>query len=67
MLERWKKRLPKEKTPEELDRHYEQMEQLNLEKGDKLAMFLAALITFLPVILVALAIFLIPMLIFRVL
>ena len=67
MLERWKKRLPKEKTPEELDRHYEQMEQLNLEKGDKLAMFLAALITFLPVILIALAIFLIPMLIFRVL
>lgn len=67
MLERWKKYLPKEKTPEELDRHYRAMENLPLEKGDRLAMFLAALITFLPVLLIAIVICLIPMLIFRVL
>ncbi|MBQ9196185.1 MAG: hypothetical protein IJ157_02990 [Clostridia bacterium] len=67
ILERWKKHLPQDKTPEELDRHYEQMEEMKLEKGDRLAMFLAALVTFLPVILIALVIFLIPMLIFRVL
>ena len=65
MLERWRKRLPKEKTREELDLFYEE-EKLDLEKGDRLAMFLAALITFLPLILMALAIFLIPMLLFRV-
>ena len=65
ILERWKNRLPKEKTPEELDAHYAQMDQL--EKGDRLAMFLGALIAFAPLILIILAIFLIPMLIFRVL
>ena len=51
MLERWRKRLPKEKTREELDLFYEE-EKLDLEKGDRLAMFLAALITFLPLILI---------------
>ena len=66
ILERWKKRLPKEKSKEELNKHYEEMEQLPLEKGDRLAMFLAALITFLPVLLIAFAIYLIPMLFFRV-
>ena len=64
ILERWKNRLPREKTQKELDDHYKQMEQL--EKGDKLAMFLGALIAFYPLILIILAIFLIPMLIFRV-
>jgi len=66
ILERWKDRLPREKTPEELDAHYKEMEQLQLEKGDKLAMFLGALLAFWPLILIVLAIFLIPMLIFRV-
>ena len=65
ILERWKDRLPREKTPEELDAHYAAME--NLEKGDKLAMFLGALLAFWPLIVIVLAIFLIPMLIFRVL
>ena len=65
MLERWKDRLPKEKTQEELDAHYDMMDQL--EKGDKLAMFLGALLAFWPLIVIVLALFLIPMLIFRVL
>ena len=65
MLERWKDRLPKEKTQEELDAHYDRMEQL--EKGDRLAMFLGALLAFWPLIVIVLALFLIPMLIFRVL
>ena len=67
MLERWKERLPKEKTKEELEAHYQAMEEVPLEKGDKLAMFLGALMAFWPLILIVLAIFLIPMLILRVL
>ncbi len=66
ILERWKKRLPKEKTQEELDAHYDKMEQLELEKGDYFAMFLGALMAFWPLILIVAAIFLIPMLILRV-
>ena len=64
-LQRWKDRLPREKTPEELNAHYAAMEKL--EKGDRLAMFLGALLAFWPLILIVLAIFLIPMLIFHVL
>ncbi|MCL2628178.1 MAG: hypothetical protein FWD44_05745 [Oscillospiraceae bacterium] len=41
----------KRKTKEELDEHYDKIE---LEKGDFLAMVIAALITFLPVLLIAL-------------
>ncbi|MCL2030608.1 MAG: hypothetical protein FWG93_03600 [Oscillospiraceae bacterium] len=40
----------RKKTQEELDEHYQNVE---LEKGDFLAMVIAALITFLPVLLIA--------------
>lgn len=46
-FERWRT-LPRNKTKEELDAHYEQMD---LEKGDMLAMILAGFITFVPVLL----------------
>ena len=42
--------LPKKKTKEELDEHYNNIE---LEKGDFPAMVIAAIITFLPVLIVA--------------
>ncbi len=48
MFEKLRALLPKEKTKEELNSHYEQTE---LEKGDLLAMMIAAFITFAPVIL----------------
>lgn len=67
MLERWKDRLPKEKSREELEAHYREMEEMPLEKGDRLAMFFGALMAFWPLILIVLAVFLIPMLILRVL
>ena len=66
ILERWKKRLPEEKTREELDAHYERMEKLELEKGDFLAMVLGAFMAFWPLLLILAAIFLIPLLLFRV-
>ena len=66
-LSRWKERLPKEKSREELEAHYREMEEVPLEKGDRLAMFLGALMAFWPLILILLVIFLVPMLIFRVL
>lgn len=46
---RWKENLPKEKTKEELDAHYDGMD---LEKGDFPAMIIAGLITFVPILLV---------------
>jgi len=52
-FERFKDALPKKKTKEELDEHYDKIE---LEKGDFLAMVIAAMITFLPVLIIALAI-----------
>ena len=64
--ERWRNRLPKEKSPQELEDHYTRMEHLELEKGDFPAMLLGAFLAFLPVLLIVAAIFLIPMLIFRV-
>jgi len=42
------------KTKEELDEHYDKIE---LEKGDFLAMVIAAFITFLPVLLITLFVF----------
>ncbi|MCL2050465.1 MAG: hypothetical protein FWG91_01845 [Lachnospiraceae bacterium] len=51
--ERLRKLLPKKKSPAELDKHYEEME---LEKGDFLAMVIAAILTFLPVLLIAMAV-----------
>ena len=47
------KAITKGKTREELDRHYENIE---LEKGDFLAMVIAAFLTFFPVLLVAMAV-----------
>lgn len=46
-FQRWRS-LPRHKTKEELDAHYKKM---NLEKGDLLAMMIAAFITFVPVLL----------------
>ena len=66
ILERWKKRLPKEKTQQELNEYYDEIEKLELDKTDYFAMFLGALMAFWPLILIVAAIFLIPMLIFRV-
>jgi len=48
-----KNTLFKKKTKEELDAHYESME---LEKGDFPAMVIAAIIVFLPVLIVALVV-----------
>jgi len=48
---RLKELLPKKKTKEQLDEHYNKIE---LEKGDFLAMCIAAIITFLPVLIIAL-------------
>jgi len=50
----FKNRLPQKKTREELDEHYEKIE---LEKGDYPAMVIAAFITFLPILLIAMAVF----------
>jgi hypothetical protein len=47
---RFKALLSKNKTPEQLKEHYDNIE---LEKGDFLAMVIAALITFLPVLIIA--------------
>jgi len=54
LLERLKSLLPKKKTKEELDAHYDSVE---LEKGDFLAMVIAALITFLPILIIILVVF----------
>jgi len=45
--------LPKNKTQEQLDKHYDNVE---LEKGDFLAMCIAAVITFMPVLIIALVV-----------
>ena len=45
--------LKKEKTKEELDEHYKNIE---LEKGDFLAMVIAAIITFLPILIIAMTV-----------
>ncbi len=49
ILDKYKSLLPKDKSKEELDERFEKMD---LEKGDFLAMLIAALITFGPVILI---------------
>jgi len=54
--ERLKQALPKSKSKKDLDKHYKEMEQLELEKGDFTAMVIAALITFLPVLIIALVV-----------
>jgi len=52
-FQRLREALFKKKTKEELDEHYDSIE---LEKGDFLAMVIAALITFLPVLFIALVV-----------
>jgi len=49
--ERLRAYLPKKKSKEELDEHYENVE---LEKGDFMAMIIAAVITILPVVIIVL-------------
>ena len=56
LTERFTRLFGKKKTKEELDAHYDQMEKLELEKNDFLAMIIAAFITFVPVVLIVLAI-----------
>jgi hypothetical protein len=51
--ERLRELLPKKKTKEELDKHFEGLE---LEKGDFLAMVIAAFITFFPVLIIAMVV-----------
>jgi len=51
--ERFKQVFKNKKTQEELDEHYNNLE---LEKGDYPAMVIAALLTFLPVLLIAMGI-----------
>ena len=51
--ERFKAILSKNKTKEELDEHYDNIE---LEKGDFLAMVIAALVVYLPVLIIVLAV-----------
>ena len=56
MINRFKEILGRNKSKDELDKHYKKMEELQLEKGDFPAMVIAAIITFLPVLLIAMAI-----------
>ncbi len=46
-LEKYKKALPKKKSKEELDEHYNNMD---LDKSDYVAMLIAGLITFGPLV-----------------
>lgn len=58
MLRKLRALLPKEKSPEELDEHYRKMEEIQLEKGDMLAMLIAAFLTLgIPLLLIAGAIY----------
>jgi len=52
--DRLKEIFSRKKSKEELSKHYEEVE---LEKGDFLAMVIAGIITFLPVLIVASALF----------
>lgn len=53
MFKRLRERLPKKKSQEELDELYKKMEGAELEKGDFLAMLIAAFINIaIPVLLI---------------
>ena len=54
-LDKLKELFPKKKTQEELDEHYENAPEL--EKGDFLAMVIAAFLTFFPVLIGAMLLF----------
>lgn len=54
MLKKLKELLPKQKSSEELDEHYRQIEEIKLEKGDMAAMLIAAFLTLgIPLLLIA--------------
>ena len=57
ILDRYKEHFPKKKTKEELDAHYDSIEKIKLEKGDFPAMVIAAFITFLPILIIAMVVF----------
>ena len=59
-FERWRS-LPRSKTKEELDAHYKDMD---LEKGDLLAMIAAGFIAFAPLLLVVALVALVMLLLF---
>ena len=65
-IDRWKSRLPKEKTEKELNEHYDRMEEMELGKGEYFAMIIGAWMALWPVLLIVAIIVLIPMLFFRV-
>ena len=65
-IDRWKSRLPKEKTEEELEEHYKKMDEMDLDKGDFAAMIIGAFMAFWPILVIVALIVLIPMLIMRV-
>ena len=56
MFSRFKEALGKKKTKEELNDHYNKIEEVELEKGDFLAMVIAAFITFIPVVIIAMVV-----------
>lgn len=53
LFSKLKDRLPKEKSKDELDKHYDNMK---LEKHDLLAMLIAAFITIVPFVLIILGV-----------
>ena len=55
--ERIRERLPRKKTREEINEHFDSIEKVELEKGDFLAMCIAAFVTFIPVLIIAMVIF----------
>ncbi len=48
-FDKYKNIMPKKKSKKELDEHYDNMD---LEKGDYFAMLVAALITFVPLVII---------------
>ena len=65
-IDRWKSRLPKEKTEEELEAHYDRMDEMEFEKSDFVAMMLGVWMALWPILVMVAVIVLIPMLIMRV-
>lgn len=61
LFEQWRA-LPRKKTAAELDAHYK---QIDLEKGDLLAMILAGFIAFIPLLLIIGAAMFLMLLLFR--
>jgi hypothetical protein len=45
LFKKLRERLPKSKTPQEIDEHYRRIEETGLEKGDLPAMLIAAFLS----------------------